>query len=179
MKTWQPWTITDGTLQLTEWPDHGPGVVVVEGDVFESWEGQPADRYGQWIIRVNHSEHWPGLMPCNLRGGNDAATVADCLQALFAHIDAHPQTHYVLRTLHPERVRECWPKNTNCVCPGSSLAPGAECDHHPSCPARGYHRDNVTLSIGPLATQADADRLVDLCGNVELNAPATPGEGES
>ena len=27
MKTWQPWTITNGTLQLTEWPDHGPGVV--------------------------------------------------------------------------------------------------------------------------------------------------------
>jgi hypothetical protein len=37
-------------------------------------------------------------------------------------------------------------------------------------------RPNVTLSLGPLATQADADRLADLCGNVELNAPATPGE---
>lgn len=177
MKKWQPWTITDGTLQLTEWPDHEPGVVVVEGDIFGAQEVAVVDLEGDIVCHT--------LPPGVGSHDTDPWDYDDVLRCLFAHIDAHPATHYVLRTLHPERVREVWPgpKAVHGRCPSCGAREGV----HGGCRCgllkarfsmeERTHRPNVTLSLGPLATQADADRLADLCGNVELNAPATPGEG--
>lgn len=157
MKTWRPWTITDGTLQLTEWPDHGPGVVVVEGDVFAAQEVAVVDLEGDVVCHT--------LPPGVGSHDTDPWDYDDVLRDLFAHIDANPQTHYTLRTLHPERVRECWPATADSIN-----------SHH------NYHRPNVTLSLGPLATQADADRLVpeilECCGlvNGDLEAYCQPTE---
>lgn len=157
MKTWQPWRIENGTLQLTEWPDHGPGRVLVETDVFEAFNGLLVTKAGFPAWRADGQpdqyQAFPGKTDWIFYGeGYRPLTMQDVLQDLFRHIDARPATHYTLRTLHPERVREVWPKNT---------VP------HPMPNYRGQHdrtlvshRPNVTLQIGPIHTQADADRLV-------------------
>lgn len=193
MKTWQPWTMTDGTLQLTEWPDHGPGVVVVEGDVFAAWDGLVLAENGfpAWRAAGQPDEYqaFPGRTDWMFYGeGYRPLTHADILADLFAHIDAHPQTHYVLRTLHPERVRERWPfpKCRFCDnmagCHGTyENSTGFACDE---CCGHGCedghcervdtgNRPNVTLSLGPLATQAEADRLVPRADLDRLEALAS------
>lgn len=53
-------------------------------DVFEEWNGQPQLANGQWLIKRREFGRVKELIGCNLRGGNDAATLDDLRRELFS-----------------------------------------------------------------------------------------------
>lgn len=171
MNKFTPWKIENGTLQLLPW-EYGAGDVLVTVDVFQPWEGLVLVESG--LPAWRYAAHSRETRDIPLRPMEYSEVLSD----LFAHIDANPQTTFHLVTEHPERVREVWPAWADHACETGDCphSKQVECD----AGASRFHRPNVTLSLGPLATQADADRLVpemlplaDLCGGLELYSVPT------
>lgn len=79
-------------------------------DVFEEWDGQPQLANGQWVIKRREKGIVKELIGCNLKGGNDAATLDDLRAELFKLIDATPNLDWLLLTKRPENVERMWPQ---------------------------------------------------------------------
>ena len=79
-------------------------------DVFEDWAGQPQMANGQWVIKRRENGVVKELVGCNLKGGNDAATLDDVRRELFQLIDATPNLDWLLLTKRPENILRMWPR---------------------------------------------------------------------
>lgn len=78
-------------------------------DVFENYREQMKMPNGSWATINRHWGKFTGYHGVNLKGGNDAASMAHVRERLFRLIEETPNLDWLLLTKRPENIAKLWP----------------------------------------------------------------------